>query len=458
NCPSEPDCDGDGTSDADEISNGEAGDVNQNGLPDNCEPDCDGDGIPDFFELESGSFDCNDNTIPDECEIADGSSADSNSNGVVDACELDCNGNTFFDFLELDLGLAEDCDQNRVPDDCDIADGSQSDCNLDGIPDSCVPFEDCDSNGVPDECQIDTDQDGSIDACDADDDGDDIPDECDVDSFVGPEGAQYWDPAEGGNGHWYMGTAAPGISWEDAAAQAEALGGYLCTVPSEEENVWVFGNVASDPSLWNTWFGPWIGGYQDTSSPEYSEPDGAWSWVTGEPWSYTNWGPGDPSNTGGQDHAAFGGIPSDEIRFTWNDLAAPEPGGFIVEWSGASDCNGNGVLDSCEVDTDLDGIPDECDSDVDGDGIPNECDVDQNQSEQPDSLAVLWPVADGGNGHWYLFEAASTSFSGALDEAQTRGGYLATVTSQQESDFLWETFGVGPYVWVGGVRDMDEPD
>ena len=60
---------------------------------------------------------------------------------------------------------------------------------------------------------------------------------CDVDSFVGPEGAQYWDPAEGGNGHWYKGTAAPGIAWDEAAAQAEALGGYLCTVPSEEENV-----------------------------------------------------------------------------------------------------------------------------------------------------------------------------------------------------------------------------
>lgn len=375
-----PDCDGDGTSDEDEIASGEAGDINQNGLPDNCEPDCDSDGVPDFVELESGSFDCNYNTVPDECEIADGSAADGNSNGVIDACELDCNENTVFDFLELDLGLAEDCDQNRVPDECDIADGSQSDCNLDGIPDSCLSFDDCDGNGVPDECQTDTDQDGSIDACDADDDNDGIPDECDVDSFMAPVGAQYWDPAEGGNGHWYMGMAAPGISWEDAAAQAEALGGYLCTVPSAEENLWVFTFVASDPSLWNTWFGPWIGGYQDTSSPEYSEPDGAWSWVTGESWSYTNWGPGDPSNTNGQDHAAFGGIPGNEIRFTWNDLAAPEPGGFIVEWSGASDCNGNGILDSCEVDTDLDGLPDECDSDIDGDGISNECDVDQDSS------------------------------------------------------------------------------
>ena len=464
-----PDCDGDGTSDEDEIASGEAGDINQNGLPDNCEPDCDSDGVPDFVELESGSFDCNYNTVPDECEIADGSAADGNSNGVIDACELDCNGNTVFDFLELDLGLAEDCDQNRVPDECDIADGSQSDCNLDGIPDSCLSFDDCDGNGVPDECQTDTDQDGSIDACDADDDNDGIPDECDVDSFMAPVGAQYWDPAEGGNGHWYMGMAAPGISWEDAAAQAEALGGYLCTVPSAEENIWVFTFVASDPSLWNTWFGPWIGGYQDTSSPEYSEPDGAWSWVTGESWSYTNWGPGDPSNTNGQDHAAFGGIPGNEIRFTWNDLAAPEPGGFIVEWSGASDCNGNGILDSCEVDTDLDGLPDECDPDIDGDGIPNECDA-SSEGLPGYSSAVYWDPDVGGNGHWYVAVEGVTSWTDAESAAEAAGGYLATLVSPAENQFVYENLASDPSLWsfwtegghgpaIGGVRiDRNNPD
>ena len=43
----------------------------------------------------------------------------------------------------------------------------------------------------------------------------------------------------------------------------------------------------------------WLGGFQDLTSPNYSEPSGGWTWVTGEPWSYTNWFPGEPNNTGG---------------------------------------------------------------------------------------------------------------------------------------------------------------
>ena len=31
----------------------------------------------------------------------------------------------------------------------------------------------------------------------------------------------------------------------------------------------------------------WLGGYQDTSTPDYREPGGGWRWVTGEPWGYT---------------------------------------------------------------------------------------------------------------------------------------------------------------------------
>ena len=34
----------------------------------------------------------------------------------------------------------------------------------------------------------------------------------------------------------------------------------------------------------------WIGLYQNTSSPTFSEPSGGWEWVTGEPLIFTNWG------------------------------------------------------------------------------------------------------------------------------------------------------------------------
>ena len=89
---------------------------------------------------------------------------------------------------------------------------------------------------------------------------------------------------------------------------------------------------------------------------------------------------------------------------------------FVIEWDTQPivDCNSNGVLDACELesndcnqngipddcdpDSDSDGIPDDCDSDDDNDGIPDESDVDSNP---PSPLAVQWTTNDGGNGHWY---------------------------------------------------------
>ncbi|MCH2134620.1 MAG: PA14 domain-containing protein [Phycisphaerales bacterium] len=78
--------------------------------------------------------DCNVNGIPDECDIADGGAdSDCNGNGVPDSCEID----------------ADDCNGNGLPDECD------PDCNGDGIPDDCqVPESDCDNNGIEDECQL----------------------------------------------------------------------------------------------------------------------------------------------------------------------------------------------------------------------------------------------------------------------------------------------------------------
>ena len=45
--------------------------------------------------------------------------------------------------------------------------------------------------------------------------------------------------------------------------------------------------------------------------------------------------------------------------------------------TGGADCDGNGLDDTCDPDADGDGTPDACDGDIDGDGIGNDCDVDQ---------------------------------------------------------------------------------
>jgi len=206
-----------------------------------------------------------------------------------------------------------------------------------------------------------------------------------------------WAVADGGNGHWYEGVSAPGITWENASILADALGGYLCTVPNEQENLWVFKNVASDPSLWNTWFGPFIGGYQDYEADDYSEPAGGWTWVTGETWGYTSWTPGDPSNTGSQDHLAYGGTSSNHIQPKWNDIEDPEAGGYVIEWD-------------------------------------------------HDPSITQWRIEDGGNGHWYegvrigfYPESPGASWDWCKEQAELAGGYLATITSYEEDEWVKAT-------------------
>ncbi|MBC03043.1 MAG: hypothetical protein CMJ34_07050 [Phycisphaerae bacterium] len=90
------DCDNDGTLDACQIADDPSFDCNQNGLPDSCDPDCDGDGTPDDCQIAGDpSIDCNGDDIPDICQIASG---DVNQDGILDDCqELDFTG------VEIDI-------------------------------------------------------------------------------------------------------------------------------------------------------------------------------------------------------------------------------------------------------------------------------------------------------------------------------------------------------------------
>ena len=141
---------------------------------------------------------------------------------------------------------------------------------------------------MPDECDPDFDGDGIPDACDADIDGDGVPNECDVDFAVEQPhpNAIYWDPAEGGNGHWYARFDEPQLTWFEARDRALSLGGYLVTVVSEQEEE--FRNRLFVDGVQNV---PWIGAYKPSQGA-------GWTWVTGEPWGYTNWALDEPNNSG----------------------------------------------------------------------------------------------------------------------------------------------------------------
>jgi len=117
------------------------------------------------------------------------------------------------------------------------------------------------------------------------------------------------------NGHYYRLLGAG--TWTDSEAWAEALGGHLATIRSQEENDWIY-NTFSVPGATNLW---WIGLYdpsQDNNadgsgrscSPlpdRLSSPDGGvchsnnFFWVSGETQIYWNWSASEPNNWGGQE-------------------------------------------------------------------------------------------------------------------------------------------------------------
>jgi len=85
------------------------------------------------------------------------------------------------------------------------------------------------------------------------------------------------------------------LNWYQAAYLAQDAGGYLASITNEGENTFVFNLVSDEKYFWSfpkegshygISIGPFLGGYQPEGSPE---PDGGWSWLSGETWSYSNW-------------------------------------------------------------------------------------------------------------------------------------------------------------------------
>ena len=74
-----------------------------------------------------------------------------------------------------------------------------------------------------------------------------------------------------------------------------------------------------------------------------------------------------------------------------------------------------------------------------------------------------WTVEAGGNGHWYQYVGVDQNWQLHQDEALARGGYLVSINSQDENDFLEllrdEADSEGSYVTCGYQEPKSsEPD
>ena len=127
----------------------------------------------------------------------------------------------------------------------------------------------------------------------------------------------------GSNGHFYELTAAA-ETWDAAKSEAIAKGGHLATITSAGEQAFL---VASFGTASDHWIG-----FTDRGS------EGNFYWITGEAVSYTNWGPGEPSNAGcgPSTNCEDVTVISAMYQGGWNDLgvgsAFPGPYFGIIEY------------------------------------------------------------------------------------------------------------------------------
>ena len=197
-----------------------------------------------------------------------------------------------------------------------------------------------------------------------------------------------WRIEDGGNGHWYEAVSvSSGISWLDANTAASERGGYLATLTSSEEDLFVAFTIAESSNLWtaDSIRGPYFGGQRTEENCDLN----TMNWVTGEPWDYTRWHPGNPnedctsglqlwdySSRGWQDNHdhIHDGAYAYIVEYTTlpgSALGACCLDGLCIT-TAAADCSGNsgswgGPNSSC---ADFD-CPENCPSDVNGDGLIN---------------------------------------------------------------------------------------
>jgi hypothetical protein len=228
-----------------------------------------------------------------------------------------------------------------------------------------------------------------------------------VDGALGD--AVEWRVADGGNGHWYEKISTV-MSWDAHKENAEHLGGHLATITSAAENSVVW-NLGDWPIVC------WLGGRAPAGQGCIPS---AWTWVTGEAWSYAPWASPEPNYC-------------DEVTLTfrsspqWNNYYPIHEDIAVYEYS--ADCNSNGIVDYGEIrngfieDTNGNNTPDACECAADP-SLPICCpaDVIEDSAVNAIDLAAIlntWGT-DGGK-----FPRADVDGSGVVD-----GADLAAVLSE----------------------------
>ncbi|MCC7200990.1 MAG: PEP-CTERM sorting domain-containing protein [Gammaproteobacteria bacterium] len=123
------------------------------------------------------------------------------------------------------------------------------------------------------------------------------------------------------NGHEYQVVLNSGITWTAARAAAEASGWHLATLGTEGENDFIKALLDATPGAPGVGNNFWLGGSD-------SDSEGAFRWIDGTPFSFTDWFGTEPNSYSGdgEDYLAMA-QPNDNV-WGWND--APNDMGIYV--------------------------------------------------------------------------------------------------------------------------------
>ena len=140
-------------------------------------------------------------------------------------------------------------------------------------------------------------------------------------SVAAPAAPVLWEPAAGGNGHLYeVIWVGRQLHWEEARQAAKDIGpGWdLATIATAGESAFVKSLFGTDPRFFNLFpvgpvprNGPWIGAFNTIDRDTFQ-------WVSGDPVSFTDWGP----------FFFYGGRP-----VSYADFSPPWGDGSGIAWS-----------------------------------------------------------------------------------------------------------------------------